>query len=176
MVNREEAIKNVLEDLADEDLIKVYNRLAEKHHYEPIYPLWMMDELYSTEGKSVLDILDDLELVKYNDDYVTCDESNGYWTSFKYYCDSPNQCSTSELAKYIVEWDDTCDVSEIEDVFSYDTLDATFDLYFTSDDKVEIKGLGIKTMDEWYESLSADELDYLVSHVEHDEDNYIELM
>ena len=38
MITKKEAIMNLLDELDDEDLIEIYNRLAEKHHYEKIYP------------------------------------------------------------------------------------------------------------------------------------------
>ena len=175
MITKKEAIMNLLDELDDEDLVEIYNRLAEKHHYEMIYPLYMLDDLYSTEGKSLIDILDDLELVKYTDAYVSMSDSSGYWESFNYYADSPNCCSNRELATYIIDYEDACKNYEIQEVLDAKTLGDVLDLEFATDDKVEIRGLGIKTAEQWLKILSAEEKDYLVSHFETDEDNYIEL-
>lgn len=176
MITKKEAIMNLLDELDDEVLVDIYNRLAEKHHYEPIYPLYMLDDLYSTEGKSVVDILDELELVKYTDAYVSMSESSGYWVSFDYYANSPNCCSNRELATYIIDYEDACNSDEIQDVLDAKTLGDVLDWEFATGDRVEIRGLGIKTAIEWLKTLSAEEKDYLVSHFETDEDNYIELV
>lgn len=176
MITKKEAIMNLLDELDDEDLIEIYNRLAEKHHYEKIYPLYMLDELYSAEGKSLIDILDDLELVKYTDGYVSMSDSSGYWESFNYYADSPNFSTNKELATYIIDYEDACNNDEVQDVLDAKTLGDVLDWEFATDDKVEIRGLGIKTAIEWLKTLSVEEKDYLVSHIETDEDNYIELV
>jgi hypothetical protein len=47
------------------------------------YNMNEIEEFYSTEGKSILDILDDMQLMNYSDNYFYIDEVYGY-TSFDY--------------------------------------------------------------------------------------------
>lgn len=54
--------------------------IYEQYRY---YNMSELDIFYSTEGKSIFDILDDMELMHYSDNYFYIDEVYGY-TSFDY--------------------------------------------------------------------------------------------
>ena len=173
MVNREEALVHLLENFDDEQMIEVYNEYAEKNRYEKIYSMDLFPELYSGEGRSPLDIKKDLEDVYEGDKYVSEDDVYG-WKSFNNYWDSPNCAGETELAKYIVGSYNNLGCSEIQEVLDIETLNEALG-WFNPLDRIEIRGLGVKTRDEWFDTLSADELDYLVATCD-EEENYIELM
>lgn len=174
MVNREEALVHLLENFDDEQMIEIYNEYAEKNYYEKIYPMSMFyPELYSGEGRTPFEIMKDLEDVYEGDKWVSEHDVYG-WQSFNNYWDSPNCAGETELAKYIAENDDNLGNSDIQEVLDVETLGDALD-WFTPSDRIEIRGLGVKTYTEWFDTLSADELDYLVATCD-DEENYIELM
>jgi hypothetical protein len=54
--------------------------IYEQYRY---YHMGELEEFYSTEGKSILHILSDMELMNYSDNYFYIDEVYGY-TSFDY--------------------------------------------------------------------------------------------
>ena len=175
MVTKKEAVIHLLEDFTDDELISAYNVYAEHNNYEKIYPMDIFyPELYSGEGLTPFEIKKDLEDVDEGDEYVSYDDVYG-WQSFNTYWNSPNNAEDTELASYIVDYENNLGNDEIQEVLDMKTLDDAFDIYFFPHQIVEIRGLGRKTMEEWYDTLSYEELDYLVSTVD-DEENYIELM
>ena len=173
MVSREEALVHLMENFSDEQMIEIYNEYADSCGYGKIYSMGLFPELYSGEGRTVFEIKSDLEDVDENDKYVSEDDTYG-WQLFNDYWDSPNCAGETELAKHIIQHNDSLGCSEIQEVLDIKTLNEAFE-WFTPEDRIEIRGLGIKTMTEWIDSLSVDELEYLVSHIDKEE-NYIELM
>lgn len=174
MVTKKESIIHLLEDFNNDELISVYNAYAIHNDYEEIYPMDIFyPDLYSGEGRTPFEIKEDLEDVYEGDKYVSCDDVYG-WKSFNDYWDSPNNAGETELANYIIEHDDNLGNIEIQEYLDVETLNDALG-YFNNGDRILIREFGVKTFEEWFETLSVNELDYLVSLVD-EEENYIELV
>lgn len=99
-----EAIIKQMETMLNEDNELLFDvtmecniDIYEQYRY---YNMSELDEFYSTEGKSILDILSDMELMNYTDNYFYIDEIYGY-TSFSY---------LSEYIEKVVSYIDVGDI------------------------------------------------------------------
>lgn len=141
-----EAICNTLGALTDEEVVDCYNEYAEANKYEQVYPMYMFEDLYSSEGRTIFEIKNDLEDVNEGDTWVYCHDVYG-WRSFDMWTDN-SPIDLTELTNYSLGHDDDLGNSSLREILDLSTVDECLDDYEEMDEFITINGEE-KTVKEW---------------------------
>lgn len=155
-----EAIYNTLGALTDEEVVDCYNEYAEANKYEQVYPMYMFEDLYSSEGRTIFEIKNDLEDVNEGDTWVYCHDVYG-WRSFDMWTDN-SPIDLTELTNYSLGHDDDLGNSSLREILDCQIVDECLDDY-EQDEFITIDGEEM-TVKEWRQSTQKT-LSQLVDYV-----------
>ena len=121
--DKQSRIVDVLSILADDELIWMWNQRCENDHYEDeiIYSMDCLDDLYSTEGKKVSEILNDFDNFNSWASYFHVDDVWGFESIDDLY----SILDLDEIAVYMEDNDDDLGNDEVREILdeSDDDLD-----------------------------------------------------
>lgn len=140
-MTKQEKIYQTIADMNDEELIELYNEYAQRNHYEPIFLIEQLDEIY--QPKCASEALECLELVNKADSYlVWCLD---YLQSFNSLSD---EFSYQELADYVWQNETPLGNNSLSEILfgAYTLWDCVGCM--DDDEKVDIDGV-VKTAKEW---------------------------
>lgn len=156
-----EAIYNTLGALTDEEVVDCYNEYAEANKYEQVYPMYMFEDLYSSEGRTIFEIKNDLEDVNEGDTWVYCHDVYGR-RSFDMWADN-SPIDLTELTNYSLGHDDDLGNSSLREILDCQIVDECLDDY-EQDEFITIDGEEM-TVKEWRQSTQKT-LSQLVDYVD----------
>lgn len=112
---RTEELEGVLDDLSEDIIVDIWNEYCENNGYsdDMIYYVADLDELVTGTASEVLNAID-IEAFNMNDEYMYCTIYG--WRSFSYMSED-NPIYISDLACWIYDEEEDCDIDEIEELF-----------------------------------------------------------
>lgn len=113
-MDRKHRIMDYLNSLEMVDLVQCYNDYAEANNYERIFPLELIDEFESTEGRTFSQIVKAGKYINFDDIYFIYTPYG--IESFTYADDKPSPIFVSEIADYIDRNDDDFGYADIREI------------------------------------------------------------
>ena len=96
---KEQAVREIVDTLDTDDMVRLYNEMADKNSYSPIYENTddMLDELFSSPSNAICEVCG--ADYRYTDYYLHYDV---YLRSFNHWADSASPIDAGEITSFLI--------------------------------------------------------------------------